>query len=98
MALAEISRLFCEGKILRAYHAFENLSREKEQPLLEQFEQNSQWIQLLAERYLAVMKCLSSTEGLDWTLGSEIGGLKAHYQIQSDGSISACVHGQIFLI
>lgn len=43
---------------------------------------------------MKVMKCLSSNEGLDWTLGSEYGGLKAFYQKQEDGSISACVHGQ----
>jgi hypothetical protein len=91
--LKRISTLFCEGKILRAYDAFEKLSAEAEQLHSETLDRNSEWIQLLAERYLTVRKCLSSKEGLGWTLGSEIGGLKAYYEIQSDGSLSACVAG-----
>jgi hypothetical protein len=57
------------------------------------FQQYTSEVKLLMDRYLEVMRSLSSSEGLDWTLGRELGGLKAFYQVQQDGSISACVHG-----
>lgn len=110
-SLEEIFDLFSQGRILRAYEDYKQFSTdtgggarpqqqaqqssEEEERLSEQ---ETSTAKLLMERYLEVMKCLSSNEGLDWTLGREVGGLKAFYQVQQDGSISACVHGLLLLL
>ena len=105
-SLQEIFELFSQGRILRAYEDYKQFSAEtgarpqQQQQSSEEdklSEQETSTVKLLMERYLDVMKCLSSNEGLDWTLGREVGGLKAFYQVQQDGSISACVHGLLLL-
>ncbi len=53
-------------------------------------------IDQMVERYFEIQHCLNSNEGTDWTFGNEMSGLKSTYQIQVDGSVFACVHGQYF--
>ncbi len=54
-------------------------------------------VELVLQRCSEAENAFTSTEGSDWTLGSEFNGIKTTYRRESDDSISVCTEGHFFL-
>ena len=92
-AISRMRQLCSEGRYLAARQECENAGISIASADLTTADRSV--VELVLHRCAESEKALASTEGSDWTVGSESNGIKTTYRRESDDSISICTEGII---